>query len=319
MNYVSSPEDFSFSRKLFIKNLFDVKGIFYSFNQLHFLSFAAFSNFIKADLFFSKSGDMQEYVIDIITEDELKAMLDIIRSTELDSKKVITLRINMNTIESSLELITDQKIKIMMTPETIEKLIIGDVLFPINAELWTEYIFTADNYAEEYEKLIKLFLKNPRFALIDLKFDYVSFENKPISELHKLYFYVNMLRIWIESGSIATEKEGCTPQSYDTSTKIILKNQGVVRCYVNENLDILLNKDEVYFSMVQYLNMDGEGISNKDLNYIRKIIDIKFSNFSTSNWYLVDLYQNNKIMEDHYLIPTITKLVHDWLNLTREK
>jgi hypothetical protein len=94
---------------------------------------------------------------------------------------------------------------------------------------------------------------------------------------------------------------------------ITLKNSfDPVRCYVSESLDILLDKDTPYFSMGKYLDLNGEDVPLEELNTIRKLIDVKFET-EYKNWYLIDLAQNQKVMEDIYETPYLAKLVQSWL------
>jgi hypothetical protein len=117
-----------------------------------------------------------------------------------------------------------------------------------------------------------------------------------------------MLRIWITRGTIAPDKENhkLTPRFRNSPH----------RCYIDEELNIRLNKEDVYFEIAKYLDKNGEDLSNTELNKIRKIIDIKFNDSLVTNWYLIDLDQNFKVMGDHYQIPYIAQLICNWLGIT---
>ena len=332
MNYISDASDFSFARKLTIKGLFNPKDIFARFAEIHFISFTAFSNFFRANLFTPLN---QDYVINIDSRNELEALLTIITSTRIDEKVAITVHYEPELLDSIFDLVTDQKIAFSSGPEFVEAILGRSVATPVNATFWVEYLFTAGNYAVEYEKLIKLFLKAPQFQLINLQFDYESFESLPLSELHRLAFYMNLLKAWltkasgkISNGEASNNMNCCNAQSNgrsneggcsacsdpEISYRLTLRNRlSPIRCYVDENLDIRLNQNEVFFPMSSYLEKAGEDLPVKVLNKIRKIVDIKFDNPGIINWYLVDLDQNFKVMGDHYRIPHITRLISEWL------
>ena len=309
---VNREKDFIFSRKLFIKDLFSAKDIFAQFNEITFLSFQAFLNFIGRNLFTTGS---QFYNIPITSQQDLDTLMQILAGTKLDENVWLTLHIDQTMIKAIAETITDQRIRISGTRETIEAL--SALPLSPTVEYWTEYHFTADNYAEEYEKLVKFWLADPRFSLIDLTFDYVSFETKPFSELHKLYFYMNLIRSWMQNGGIEGAVPG-SPQNITNKTLILKNRQRAVSCYVDENLDIRLNPSTVYFSMSKYLELDGETIETTALNAIRKIVDYNDPSSRIMNQYLVDLDQNQQIMGDHYRVPYITDLICTWLGLIRE-
>lgn len=335
MNYLSEKSGFTFARKFTIKNLFNAKDTFAQFSDLHFLSFKAFTKFMQAQLFTTTNIVRQNFHIDIISREELEAVLhidDIIGAAERfyethDSKfsfskeVILTLHFEVSLLDDVTELVTDQKIELSVKPETIKHIINNKVVFPTITPCWVEYVFDANNYAKQYEELIKLWLTEPHYQLVDLQFDYLSFENKPISEFHKLYFYMNMLRIWTKN-TIGQTNECCNT----TMNGAIIKRSSnaltfrtrssPLRCYIDEDLNIRLNKNEIYFPMDQYLDKNGEEISIRDLNKIRKIIDVKFNDTLISNQYLIDLDQNYKIMGDYYQIPYTTQLISEWLGLT---
>ena len=343
MNYLPETTDFVFARKLMIKGLFDPRGILGEFNDLHFLSFAAFGRFIQEGLYIApRDGSFKSYSITVNSRDELVALLQIFTSTKLEQQIPITLHFEADLIGAVSELLTDQRIELATTPEAVRQMIDSGLELPPGISCWTKYVFTADNYAEKYEQLVKLWLANIRFNLVDLRFDYASFEAKPISELHKLFFYLNMIRIWTLRGSIQgngsfADSGGCCNTTIngksagnasscddgacsckDTSpqvgSQLILRARNTpVRCYVDEDLSIRLNKEEVYFPLGQYLGKTGEDLSVEDLNKIRKILDIKFPDSLISNWYLIDLDQNFKIMGDCYQVPYIADLICSWL------
>jgi hypothetical protein len=331
MNYFSNKSDFTFIRKLTIKSLFDAKGVFNQFSDLHFLSFKAFSNFIHANLYTARSKRSPQYIhINIATLEELKAILQITQATKFDKETILTLHFELDILDSIADLITDQKIELSMKPETVEKMNDSKIVFSV--PYWVEYMFNAENYAEQYEKLVKLWLINPKGQLIDLRFDYATFEDKPLSELHKLYFYMNMLRTWtqsrITSQDCSTNSNDCCnttgngsvvmrnmPSNFSGYNLTFRKRNNPIRCYIDEDLGIRLNKNEVYFPMSQYLGKNGEELLSADLNRIRKIIDIKFDTLIT-NQYFIDLDQNFKVMGDYYQIPYTTQLICEWLGLT---
>jgi hypothetical protein len=307
MIYSSNTSDFAFTRKITVKSLFNIKGIFAQFGDLHFLSFNAFSNFMLANLYTSHASLSQHIIVDLKTREELGAMLKIVQGTSLTNEVVLTLHFESDLLEAISEMITDQKIELSVKPETIEKANNQEILLPPLVPCWTEYKFDADTYGEQYEKMIKLWLRNPRCCLIDLQFDYASFENKPMSELHRLYFYMNMLHVWLTKGAIGLSTN-------DPGFSLALRvRENPIRCYVDDDLNIRLDRDEIYFHTMSFVDKNGEDLSVEDLNKIRKIIDVKFANMFITNWYLVDLAQNKKVMGDYYQIPHITQLICNWL------
>ena len=318
MTYFSTLDDFVFTRKISIKNLFNPQGVFAQFSDITFLSFASFSAFIKANLFSAPStlATVQQYHIRVSSREEIETLLQIIEATRLDKRVVLTLHYGMELLSDICELVTDQKIELSTTGDVIQSAIDNQIEYP-KVSSWIEYTMTASNYAKLYEEIIKRWLADPRFSLLDLNFDYVSFEQVPIEGLKKLYFYMNMFRLWLVQpavGSNESSSGSCSDAPVSRLSPLTLRNRVTpIRCYVDDELNIRLNESEVYFPMGQFLGKIGEDLSQEELNAIRKIIDIKFEKESIDNWYLVDLDQNFKIMGDHYQIPFITKLICEWL------
>jgi hypothetical protein len=298
---IYSNNNFAYNRKYFIKDLFNPREIFSHFSQITFSNFLSFYKFLEKSLF---TINQKEYKIPVSNRNELQMLLKIIRETDIIKNK-INIQFSSNLLEDIEELITDTTIYLSSDNSTLQNIKEKENNYIYNNTLfWTEYIITSDNYAQVYKDMIKLCIKHPVLNYIDLKIDYSSFEDKPLSELHSLFFYLSLLKKWTTEPQAAMGKN---------QKMITLKNSfDPVRCYVSESLDILLDKDTPYFSMGKYLDLNGEDVPLEELNTIRKLIDVKFET-EYKNWYLIDLAQNQKVMEDIYETPYLAKLVQSWL------
>lgn len=303
MNIASDKNTFTFVRKNYVKDLFNDKDIFSKFSIIEFKSFTAFFNFMQKGLW-SVTG-ANNYIINIKTKEELEAFLQVINATHINDSILMTIKYDSDILDNIVSTIpVGIKLELSADHDTVEKLAHRKSELLDSILHWTEYTFTANNFDSEYEKLIKLCIKDPRFTWIDLSFDYASFEDKKLSDLHKLCFYMNQFRLWKDQEQIIPNK------------RIELKNRNsCLKCWVDENLDIGLNKNEIYFDMSKYLGKNGEDIPLRELNEIRKIVDIKFVEPGINNLYLVNLCDNQKVMGDYYRIPYITSLIAGWLNV----
>jgi len=287
----------NFQRSYFIKDLFDAKKVLDGFTVVNFKSISALKNYIKSGIY---TDTVQEFSV-VVTD-----KLDLISLESCNiPNKIIVIKYDDNMQNNVLTMIKPFKnIELSSSHDSVSRLVgchsplIDSVLH------WTEYYLNADNYETEIEKLIKLCLADPRFKWIDLQIDYESFETKPISELHKLYFYMNQLRLWTHSESLIPGE------------RIILKGKtSPLKCWVDENLNIGLTNNDIYFPLGDHLGKNGETMNMEDLNKIRKVLDVEFPDSKIKNKYLIDLDQNKRIMGDHYRIPHITTIIGEWLEL----
>ena len=297
---IYSNSDFAYSRKYFVKNLFNAVSVFAQFSRIEFFSFTAFYNFIAKNMFTLLPRN--EYCVRVSSRSELIELLKIVRGTQI-TRNMITIKHGSSLNDDVIDLIADDKIQLSSNYETLKNIDESFSLYK-NVPYWTEYTIDSSNYETTYNNLVKNCLAHPVLNRIDLQFDYYSFEEKPMSELHKLSFYMNLLKSWINGEELTSRsdvKEKPVHIELKTSTS-------PVRCLIDEKLDIYLDEKTKYFEMSKFIDYDGEKIDSGNLNIIRKLIDVKF-NYNTTNWYLVDLAQNIKIMGDLYEIPYITKLI----------
>jgi hypothetical protein len=159
---------------------------------------------------------------------------------------------------------------------------------------WIDCKLTAANYENQIDDIVQFALDDPRFNHVDLSINYESFEDKPISEFHKFYFYINELYVWL-----------------DEKTLQLKKKTNAIRCFVDDNLNILLNPNEIYFEMEKMFSLSGEDLDSKTLNKIRQIVDIQFD--QDINPILIDLDQNKKVMGDYFMVPYLAQMIDLWL------
>lgn len=354
MRPINKP--FSYQRKFSIKGLFDPKSIFSEFAILEFKTFGAFFAFVSKG--FAAQDPRTEYIIHIATTEELDNILAITNGLKLGEPTMITLDLDdsdelLEYTAQHLGEVPISNLSLRLTPaQTIKltKILKENPTAPLHRHLlqrrgigWVKSHWTKDNYAEAYEELFPAVLDNPFFSWVDLSFDYASFEAAPMSELHKLRFYVNLFYTWTTEGAIAgysrnplnadlaalgLEKEfgsSCSDTSCSTCgssgpsitrTEIKLKHRiSAVRAVVDESLDLYFNLTDAtpFFKMSEHLEHTAEDIDGRELNKFRQILDAKFKNLDFKNMYLIDLGQNLEIMKDPYMIPILTQLVGSWL------
>lgn len=298
-----------FERKVFIKELFNAKDIFSKFAIINFKNFNAFLNFLSRNYFTLEITN--NYIVNISSKKELDAFVQILQKTEIDKKNSLTIRYEDHLIDDVLNIPEDLNVELTADFSLVKKILNRESKLLDRVLHWTEHKIDANNYSEKFESILDMCLTDSRFNWIDLTFDYESFESKTISEFHSLYFFMKQLDLWTNQEALVKVKDGCNT----TGKKIVLKNRdSCLKCWVDEKLDIYLNKEEMYFPMSKFLDKDGEQLDVLSLNLIRKIVDIKFIDTRFKNLYLIDLVQNQKIMGDHYRVPYITELIGEWLN-----
>jgi hypothetical protein len=323
-------QKFSYTRKFSIKDLFIPKDIYSRFCILEFKSFRSFVSFLQAGLL--SPNPQHEYLINIDSEENADHFFNLVESTKLTESIILTVSPSRNVLEYYLKKAANTRSIGMRATlddvefiKTLDKSIVASA-FRYNIG-WMDVTLTHSNYAETYEILIKKVLNNPFFRFIDLKFDYVSFNEMKFEELNKLYFYIRSLGNWVKGANWQIASPGATIEeivqstgafeaSQDSMVRIEPKGRSsALRAFLDEKLDIYLDNtyDKPYFEMSKHMQDNGESLRFQDLNMIRQIIDIQFKNPGFNNMYMMDISQNIKLMRDPYMIPHITKLIGEWM------
>jgi len=362
-------ENFSYQRKFSVKNLFEPKAVVKGFTVLSFKNFLAFFNFLQKGLHVKDSS--KEYIFICSSADELEKFISVIKPTKLFEDVMIT--IQPSSPEALLAIastLTDDVagVALSLTPAEVNvltALMQSDKTLPIHKFFlrpgqqksgnwgWVRSYWKPDTYGEAYEEILKAVLANPFFRYLDLQIDYEAFEDSPISEIHKLFFYFVNLKNWasstismsndpfnamtkIEIKSLDSDekcencdencsgdcgKDGCNcnptnEQAYKVG--IVFKNrEGCLKGIVSEDLSIDLDDKGTWsFPLGKYLDYSGESLPIKELNSLRALLDLQFQLPEKSNMYFVDIAANIRIMKDPYMLPYLTKLVLEWLQLT---
>lgn len=179
---------------------------------------------------------------------------------------------------------------------------------PIFIRLHIDY----ENYVNIHT-LIGYIYNNKSIRFFELKFDYESFNQLTIGELHKLEFWFNQVYL-LRIGS-RDKKFKQQPIEIDNVADIrkTLFVGSDFKIYVNRQA---FNDKKILFDLLKNVNYNGEQIPFKQLNKLRSYIDLipETFNFKMNNYCYVDFYQNKKIMGHYNEIPYITKFIGGILN-----
>jgi hypothetical protein len=331
---MSEKKAFTYTRKVSIAGLFSPPAILAGFGLLEFKNLASFARFLQRGLHTPMGATSREYRVNLSSMEEIDAYVQIIEGTTLAEDIVVCARLHADVvIPFFLRKPKIKKTHILIPLEQVPK-VFDNVPFEIREEIlsknlgWIDVTLTRENFDTVYERLMKTVLNYARFSYIDLKFDYVSFEEAKFEELHKLYFYLSTLANWTKNQELrqfvydkdADWSTGQIPPSFEHTIPIAFRVQHLApKAYLDEVLDIRLSPTEEvpYFELSKHFDDTGETMPFQELDKIRQIIDIQFKNPGFTNMYLVDLAQNKKIMGDFYMLPYITQLIAPWMEFTR--
>lgn len=357
-----NPGTFVYQRRFSVKNLYGAKDALQSFMILTFDSIDGFVAFVQKG--FNEKNPTKEYIIKYSSAIELQLILKLISQTSIINDVMVTLQpVTDEALTAATTLLNEtfSHLAISLTPAEalrLTSLMRKDLTLPIHKFLlprdgpgnwgWIRTIWKADSYFNEYEDLVEAAIANPFFRAIDLQIDYASFEEAPIKELHRLFFYYQSLRIWEETASFSVsnnpfgidlpKKEKETSESKgpcqcsgttscSDSPPINTRQQGIIfkyrqsplRAFVHDNLDLSLDSLGTFdFPLSEHLEDDGETLPLDLINTLREILDVRFAhipniqNTGEINLYLIDVAQNIRIMKDPYMVPYLTRIILDW-------
>lgn len=280
-----------FERKLFIKDLYNLELIYGSFDEIHFKSPEAFFNFRYYD-------DKQIYTVPVKKED-------------VDSliKSNTPINFLINDLETAQYIISQdiEDYSITADYDIIKEII--DNYSPTewyqNNWLILKTVYNAKDFFETYKRDLHLFNKCYYQKLsYDLRFDWASFENAPISTLHMLRFVCNQLCIWSENYKELYHKDNVV----SVKRLLDLQLRNTPRIYVNEKGEIFSDEN---FTVCYLSDIEKEKTSQE----LTKIYSLVKLNFNDDSLYLnsLDVNQNFEIMKDIFCVPYIMTCVGRWL------
>jgi hypothetical protein len=327
-----SPE---YERSFLVKDLFDPKAVYGSFEVLEFQTLRAFMTYLGKGYLPEPDGN-HELIVQLRTAEEVSLLAQILRGTDIGPAKRAVIMFALMTVEAldgAADLLDDSLsfCCLRVDPQLAVKLNahLMDKTKNIRKFMVKNYAFiqmriNAENLNQQYEAVLGAMTTAPRIYYMDITIDYASFETQPISDLHRLRFFLGTIRNWtqiqfpqdvwaIKDGEVIVS--GQRPEVWD-----LRKKQSCLRAFLNEQLDIYLTPfiaegEKPYFEMHRWLEKDGNELPLRTMTKLRQILDVRFKKASFTNMYMIDLSQNLKIMKDPFMIPYLTSLCGEWLEV----
>jgi hypothetical protein len=306
-----------FERKMFIKDLYNLKEIYSSFREIEFLHTKDFITHMEKGYLFEK----QMLTVHVETTEDVVSLVSLLAATEISKNSIIKLYPETKEVLQDILDATENGIQIKNTILALEydkAEYLVDVVKK-DAEYFKENstqlvsLFTSENFFVSYKRDMALLLRaHYQKMRYDLRFDYKSFEEAPIKTLHTLRFVCNQIFVFCQS-KLQTEI-ACADKEYERKSgyrKIsILYSDNAKKCYIDNLGQIFLDKE----MKICYLREPEKKKSLTELSKIRSLIDIKFEpETSPFNNYLIDLQQNLEIMRDIYVPPYTSVMIDRWL------
>ena len=284
------------TRKHYVKDLYDPSTFLNNFQEVEFSNVKAFINVMQNDLYQLNNV----LIINVYSEKELENLYTILEGSPITSMCKLQIRMPSELIPfvrdiKSYEIITDMNGKIC-DGEFIE--------WRRNNRLICEIPVNAGNYKRVFDEAIDLY-QNGFTRFFDLKIDYASFEDQPISILHELRFRFDRFDTWC----MATDNK-------DKMT--ILSNGFYKPIYIDEDMELYLTRYKEFSIGKLEKDLDGETMDFKQLSTLLKYGDLNWNNFSPFinekglNYRLIDYRQNTKVMGFLNRLPWLTQLILGW-------
>lgn len=325
-NVGKSPVDL-FKRSTYIAHLFNSQDVIDRFNYIHFESLSTLLKVVKENLMNVLSKHVIELNITSLTE--FNQLLEIMDMTEITKYNYFRVVINKELLFQIVPkyLRTAARFELIIDTNNVFDFDMTDLFKTTNC-VWIENNIVSyrihlnySNYQEICNRIAYLYNKS-NFRFLDLIFDYESFNSITLLELSKLEFWLNHINIWV---NFTGEFRGF--QLTLMNIKNILK-----KIYVTNDLKIYLTQKHKEERPEDYLvdlnktkDKNGEDISYLELNKLRQYIDLTplvlispIENIPI-NGFLIDFYQNKKIMGNICERPLIEVLICNWLLLNNER
>jgi hypothetical protein len=305
-------------QRIYIKDLYDSKRVINSFAEVEFESLYAFVNAYKKDLF--KLTKKLKLTIPINTIEDFNIVVEVGLKSKLFELGFLNLYITdadllEEIIRNKLWLIKTKQFRITTNP--IIKSNGRHEWININEfKAWSsknplviKAKITYENYRTIVDDLISIYnIKGLRF--FEIYFDYHSFEEMKLEELHEFEFRISQLRIWQSATKDFFDKER-------TVDKIVLNSTSHKKIFISNDLKLYLTKEAfedgiMLFDLGNNLDKNGETLSVRELSELRQYIDlVPQAMANTRNWSFIDFYQNVKVMGNINECPYLNNIVGD--------
>jgi hypothetical protein len=312
--------------KLSIKELFKAEGLLNQFGYIVFEDIDTFVSSIKQDFFKTKFKHIIELPIN--TLNSFNKMIKIFEETEITATNYFRLVVPRELLFQLLptKIRTSAKFELVYESNNID-FSINDLMGMKKICLWLQnnpltvrVKINRDNYTRIFNDL-PAFYNLYRFRLFDLTFDYTSFDSITISELRKLEFWINHFNSWYMSSGDKNNRG-------DLDIQIRIDNNIFKKVYVTKDFKLYLTKqqfieqpNDYLFDLAKNKQCNGEEVPYKELNKLRQYLDFNPIMLLTQfkprmiNGFLMDFYQNKKIMGNICELPLIVILIMDWLTV----
>lgn len=276
-------------------DLYNERKLLQCFNYIEFENMKAFVNGLTLlDNYIEKNT----FVININTKEELDQLKEIITHTSMSYIKKIYIRCN-SSFHNEFEMI--DRVGVILTDQKLFKFI-GD--WNIYNPIYREINLTRNNFPKQIRWIVDAF-NDYGFRYFNLLFNYHSFEDMTMKELHKLEFWIGHLKAWIRNNKLIITDLPYLEKKvfYSVDNKL----------YYSSKKEILL------FDIDKYKGKKGNDIPYKELNWLRQFIDITkevlyFPFNREINYALIDWKQNIEIEGTVNSIPYITNIIGEMFN-----
>jgi len=298
-------------RKYFIKDLFNPKTVLSNFHEIEFESFDIFVRMFN-DGFISKKID---YVFPIDIDKDMVFLKKISRKSYFFDRLYLNIKIESNRLKEFFEhisgledchftIITDDKVDLSLDDLGSDK---NSVKWLQKNRLFVETTINYQNYKTKLNDLLTIYNTN-RIRFFYLNWNYYSFEQMPLKEMHEFEYRISHFMSWCNS----TKDE----RKYDNQPIMINKSGFRKKLFIDNEMKMYLSKlafkdGDILFDLKKHKHDDGISVSFVELNKLRNYIDLtpEFLIGTCPDISYVDYYQNKKVMGNINEIPIISEKV----------
>lgn len=302
-------------RKYFIKDLYRPTQVLLPFTEVEFESLQCFADFTTKGLYQPKQD--QRLILPVAKKEILHVNKLLAKSYLCDKTNVI-LRMSEETFLEFLQVMTEDVSKKHFS------VLLGNISFTLHElfkkgdygrfwiqknPIWIEKTISYENYKRILNEIISIY-NQTRMRFFRLRFDYQSFDAMTLRETRELQFRCNQFVQWFRG--TREEKYKVEKLEVDKFPKKSVFVDNDYNLYVHRRA---FEANDPFFHLGEHMNQNGEEIDFHDLADLRAYSDIKVEYHipQIRQFWLIDYWQNKKILGEYVEIPMITQLFERWL------
>lgn len=317
-------KDIEFKRQSFIKDLYNPINFLNKFSVIEFESAFAFIKSYE-EHYLSLVGDIW---INIASVDEFENLKRIILESDISSMCNLSLVVHDLECLKHFDKLEDKRFTLMLLNSYKDYTELEPfMLFKSRNMLYMMHELTYENVNTMFFDIIESYQKNKE-RFIYLTVDYESFEkHASLNDLHNIFFRINRFVSFCIVSKEIREIPNTNTTNTNRNTNRTFDMQYVRPSELNHRI-FVSNDLKLYYNRKHYIEKEmpelfilqkgnGETIELRELNVLRSYMDITINALvlpnKRLNIFMVDFYQNKKIMGTINEVPYITELIMRWL------